>query len=366
VLDEWAEGSLIADGWVQENPCRVTIDTGASATVARPDVVAGLPERELSQPYVLRETIPVFKEAHVELTMGRRTLRSWVFVADIKDDFVLGLDILRAYDASVDVGRRVLRLGQDEVPVRETPTESALKRTRPTENRRNWRPVCWQCGRTGHLWRRCHRGPAKGAADRSNWRRSCTTGRRSEARRQMAESARTPPCLTHQSDEKGRLETYVVAQEGQIEGQRARLAELEAALERKAEATTEALKEEGSEAECQRRVICRRVRLVAAADSDDRERAALRRGQLTNSQVEARQNLRIDSTGVTEGYPVRPYRPARKKKVTRIDSAAHQVQCHLRAKMIVAHVGRLAPYLWGCSGRAALRRGQCYILGFPW
>jgi hypothetical protein len=50
MLDEWAKGSLIADGWVQEKPCRVTIDTGASATVARPDIVAGLPERELSQP----------------------------------------------------------------------------------------------------------------------------------------------------------------------------------------------------------------------------------------------------------------------------------------------------------------------------
>jgi hypothetical protein len=121
------------------------------------------------------------KEAHVELTMGWRTLRSWVFVVDIKDDFILLLDILRAYDASVDIGRRVLRLGQDEVPVRETPTESELKRTRPTENRRNGRPVCWQCGRTGHLWRGCPRGPATEAVDRSNWRRDCATGWRSEA-----------------------------------------------------------------------------------------------------------------------------------------------------------------------------------------
>jgi hypothetical protein len=62
--------------------------------------------------------MPVVKEAHVELTVRRRTLRSWVFVADIKDDFILGLDILWAHDASVAIGRRVLRLGQDEVPVR--------------------------------------------------------------------------------------------------------------------------------------------------------------------------------------------------------------------------------------------------------
>jgi hypothetical protein len=129
----------------------------------------------------------------------------------------------------------------------------------------------------------------------------------------MAESARTPPYLTHQSDEEGRLETYVVA----LEGQKARLAELEATLERMAEATTEAPMEEGSEAECQRRVTCRRAQIVAAASPDDRELATLRRRQLTSSQVEARQNRRIDSTGITEGDRVRPYRPTRKTKVTR-------------------------------------------------
>jgi hypothetical protein len=61
------------------------------------------------------------------------------------------------------------------------------------------------------------------------------------------------------------------------------VAELEAALERKAEATTKAPKEEGSEAECQCRVTCRRVRIVAAAAPDDRERTAPRRGQVTKA-----------------------------------------------------------------------------------
>jgi hypothetical protein len=115
-------------------------------TIARPDIVAGLPERELSRPYVLQtpsgEKIPVVKEARVELTLGRRCLGIWGFVADITDDFILGLDIPRAYDASVNVERHVLRLGQDEVPVREASTASVLKRSRPTESRRNSRPVC--------------------------------------------------------------------------------------------------------------------------------------------------------------------------------------------------------------------------------
>jgi predicted aspartyl protease len=297
VLAEWAKGSLIADGWVQEKPYRVTIDTGASATVARPDIVAGLPERELSQPYVLQtasgETMPVVKEAHVELTMGQRTLRSWVFVADMADAFIMGLDILRANDASVDIGHRMLRLGQDEVPVREAPTQSESKRARPTENRGNWRPVCWQCGRTGHLWRGCPRGPAKETDDSGDWRRDCAT------------------------DEKQRLDACEAAWERQIEELKAKVVEIEAELERKTESTTEAPKEEGSEAECQRRVTCRGVQMVAAADPDDRERVALRRGQLASDRVEARQNRPIDSIGITEGDRVRPYRPARRRRVTK-------------------------------------------------
>jgi hypothetical protein len=36
-------------------------------------------------------------------------------VADITDELILGLDILHAYDASVDLRRQMLRLGDEEV-----------------------------------------------------------------------------------------------------------------------------------------------------------------------------------------------------------------------------------------------------------
>jgi hypothetical protein len=117
VLAKWTEDSLITDGWIQERPCRVIIDTGASVTIARPDLVAGLPERKPNLSYVLQtasgETIPVMREAHVELTLGRRPVRIWMLVADITDELILGLDVLRACNASVDVGRRVLRIGRE-------------------------------------------------------------------------------------------------------------------------------------------------------------------------------------------------------------------------------------------------------------
>jgi len=55
------------------------------------------------------ETIPVLKEALVELTLVQRALRIWVFVAEVTAEFILGLDVLRDYDASVDLGRHLLR-----------------------------------------------------------------------------------------------------------------------------------------------------------------------------------------------------------------------------------------------------------------
>jgi hypothetical protein len=53
--------------------------------------------------------IPAVREALVELTLGQRGLKIWVFVADITEEFILGLDNLRAYHATVDVGRHRLR-----------------------------------------------------------------------------------------------------------------------------------------------------------------------------------------------------------------------------------------------------------------
>jgi hypothetical protein len=66
VLARRTNGSLIAEGWIQDKPCRVTIDIGASVTIVRPDV-AGQPERKPSRPNVLQraseETTPILKEA---------------------------------------------------------------------------------------------------------------------------------------------------------------------------------------------------------------------------------------------------------------------------------------------------------------
>jgi hypothetical protein len=88
------EDRLVADGWMQERSCRVTIDAGAFVTVATPDIVVRLLERRPGRQCVLQvgsgRTIPVVREALVEVTLVQRNLKIWEFAADITDEFILG------------------------------------------------------------------------------------------------------------------------------------------------------------------------------------------------------------------------------------------------------------------------------------
>jgi hypothetical protein len=72
MLAKGSHDSLIAEGWIWEKP----IDTGASVTIARSDIVTEQLKGKPSRPYILqmasRETNPVLKEALVELTLGQR------------------------------------------------------------------------------------------------------------------------------------------------------------------------------------------------------------------------------------------------------------------------------------------------------
>jgi hypothetical protein len=100
--------SLSANTQRGDKPWLVTTNTGASVVIARPDITVGLPKREMTQPYVLQmasgKTLPILKEALTELTLEQCSLTTWVFLAIIIDKLILGLDVLRTRDVSVDSG----------------------------------------------------------------------------------------------------------------------------------------------------------------------------------------------------------------------------------------------------------------------
>jgi hypothetical protein len=56
------------------------------------------------------------KEVFLTLTLRWRQLKIWVFVADNTNEFILGLDTLRTYNASVDLGRQTLHLAEEGLP----------------------------------------------------------------------------------------------------------------------------------------------------------------------------------------------------------------------------------------------------------
>jgi hypothetical protein len=57
---------------------------------------------------VLGEAHPILKEVFLTLNLGRCPLQIQVFIKNITNKFILGLDILHAYNASVDLGRQML------------------------------------------------------------------------------------------------------------------------------------------------------------------------------------------------------------------------------------------------------------------
>jgi hypothetical protein len=108
---ERADATLVAQGWVSDKLCWFTVDTGAYVMVARQDIATGWPERQKNPGFMLQtvsgESLPILKEVLLTLTLGRHPPRMWV-IADITNELILGLDILCAYDASVDIGRQTL------------------------------------------------------------------------------------------------------------------------------------------------------------------------------------------------------------------------------------------------------------------
>jgi hypothetical protein len=64
--DKHGHDSLHVKGWIREKACLVTIDTGSSMTIPRPDITAGLPKGDQPMWCTLLmasgETLPILKE----------------------------------------------------------------------------------------------------------------------------------------------------------------------------------------------------------------------------------------------------------------------------------------------------------------
>ncbi|KAJ8944187.1 hypothetical protein NQ318_016168, partial [Aromia moschata] len=112
------ERSLIVHGYLDDKWCSFVIDTGATRTILRPDI---LPKssKELSRHVKLEtatgELIPVHGELNVKIQLGSKIMYHRVLTADIRDDCILGLDILSKHGFVVDVKNKSIQIQNEEI-----------------------------------------------------------------------------------------------------------------------------------------------------------------------------------------------------------------------------------------------------------
>ncbi|KAJ8916354.1 hypothetical protein NQ315_005051 [Exocentrus adspersus] len=118
--------SLAVPGRVCGRECKMIVDTGSSHTIVRPNIVAHCKMQDTEEKYLLEtargEAIPV-KGVHLaEIKIGKKTFKQKVFVADITDDVLLGLDVM-SKDFLLDLPRGIMKINNEEVHLNVLKTE---------------------------------------------------------------------------------------------------------------------------------------------------------------------------------------------------------------------------------------------------
>ncbi|KAJ8910227.1 hypothetical protein NQ315_015919 [Exocentrus adspersus] len=118
--------SLAVPGRVCGRECKMIVDTGSSHTIVRPNIVAHCKMQDTEEKYLLEtargEAIPV-KGVHLaEIKIGKKKFKQKVFVADITDDVLLGLDVM-SKDFLLDLPRGIMKINNEEVHLNVLKTE---------------------------------------------------------------------------------------------------------------------------------------------------------------------------------------------------------------------------------------------------
>ena len=112
----------MVSGTIDGNHCMLTIDTGSTITIVRPDILSR-EKREHLQPVsgwlrtVTGEKVPFRGKSELTLQIGSTTATQQIWVADIQDGCILGMDFLRPHGCLVNLEEDLLRISGEEVPL---------------------------------------------------------------------------------------------------------------------------------------------------------------------------------------------------------------------------------------------------------
>ncbi|GFX69692.1 retrovirus-related Pol polyprotein from transposon 412 [Trichonephila clavipes] len=117
------ENGIFIMGHVNELPCNMIIDTGANVCIIRNDLAQKLKEKLIWTPprvvlqTVTGEKIDIHGKLKIKIQFGDTTYQHAVYVADIADPFILGLDFLKEHGFTLDFNKNELRSIHEEVTI---------------------------------------------------------------------------------------------------------------------------------------------------------------------------------------------------------------------------------------------------------
>ncbi|KAJ3641514.1 hypothetical protein Zmor_028019 [Zophobas morio] len=119
-------------GKINGRESKIIIDTGAEVSLARR---SRLQNCQIKSVYtatnvktVTGETTPVLGTAVVNVELGRLRIKHEVLVAEIADDFILGMDLISRYGLMIDPEQKILRFGAEEFVLGRPNVEGATVR----------------------------------------------------------------------------------------------------------------------------------------------------------------------------------------------------------------------------------------------
>ncbi|UYV69258.1 K02A2.6-like [Cordylochernes scorpioides] len=108
----------------RKNSCDMVIDTEANVTLVRADVFQNLypkPADVRMKPISLQTATGERAKVHhyvlLSIQIGSKIFQHKGYVADIMDECIIGLDVLRQFGLSIDIGRNLLRTSDEDIPL---------------------------------------------------------------------------------------------------------------------------------------------------------------------------------------------------------------------------------------------------------
>ena len=107
--------SLTVSGTVNGTSCEIIVDTGSNIYIVRPDLLSGI-NPDLIQPVhscirtVTGELAPIHGKGQLELGIGPLVIPQELWIADIQDQCILGLDFLQSNGCQANLCDQLLTI----------------------------------------------------------------------------------------------------------------------------------------------------------------------------------------------------------------------------------------------------------------